>query len=230
MPVLHKYYKNNEEELWDVKAIIQGSGSVYANMSAMFGDMGIPVPSGQPEFQFYSYLYAETYEWDIYTNSWDYDDSGPFAIANTYWPISPLQFEFAGPPIIMPEGTTSSELSDLFDFYSSVFDVVTYSPGHILMRNSTLDREWNFYFNETSGRLTMMYGWMNQPGSGEGWQYMSIYPKFYQALAPGSNSFTWRTDFPNGVTVDMEVEVAIGGPGTGFIYNQFIYHQFILVQ
>ncbi|MFX1374300.1 MAG: hypothetical protein ACFFA0_00670 [Promethearchaeota archaeon] len=215
------YYKNNEKEFWDRKVNILGIGSVYANMSDYFAPMGIPIPSGQPEYQFFSYLYAEIYEWDYNTNSWDYDDSGPFAIANTYWPISPLQFEFAGPPIIMPEGTTSSELSNLFDFYSSVFDVVTYSPGHILMRNSTLDKEWNFYFDETSGKLTMMYGWMNQPGSGEGWQYMSIYPKFYQALPPGTNTFTLSTDFPTGLTVDMEVEVGGAGAGAALIYNYF---------
>jgi len=214
------YYKNNEEDLWDVQATILGTGSVYANMSEMFVPMGIALPSGQPEYQFFSYLYANISEWDSTTNSWDFDHGQPFAVANIYWPISPLQFDF-GPPVLMPKGTTSSELSGLFDFYSSVFDVITYSPGHVLLRNSTLDRELNFYFDETSGRVTMMSGWMKQPTPGSDWNYMSIYPKFYKALTPGSNPFTLSTDFPSGITVSMDVDVSIGGPDAALIYNYF---------
>ncbi len=214
------YYKNNENELRDVQATILGIGSVYANMSEMFVPMGIALPSGQPEYQFFSYLYANISEWDFTTNSWDFDDGQPFAVANIYWPISPLQFEF-GPPVLMPEGTTSSELSGLFDFYSSVFDVITYSPGHVLLRNSTLDRELNFYFDETSGRVTMMSGWIKQPTPGSDWNYMSIYPKFYEALTPGSNPFTLSTDFPSGITVSMDVDVSIGVPEAALIYNYF---------
>ena len=215
------YYKNNEEDLWDVKAIILGMGSVYANMTDLFAPMGIPLPSGQPEYQFFSYLYAETYEWDIYTNSWDYEGDQPFAIANIYWPISPLQFEF-GPPVLMPRGTASTELSNLFDFYSTNFDVVEYNTGHVLMRNSVLDREWNFYFDETTGRLEMMYGWMKQPVPWEPWTYMSIYPKFYEELSPGSpHHIIGQTDFYSGITVTMDITVDPGNPGSALIYNYF---------
>ncbi|MBA7525464.1 hypothetical protein ES705_17615 [subsurface metagenome] len=214
------YYKNNGEDLWDVKVTILGIGSVYANMSKVFAPMGIPLPSGQPEYQFFSYLYADIFEWDYMTGTWNLDSDRPFAIANIYWPISPLQFEF-GPPVLMPKGTTSSELSGLFDFYSSVFDVITYSPGHVLLRNTTLDRELNFHFDETSGRVTMMHGWMKQPVPGEEWHYMSIYPKFYEALTPGSNSFTLSTDFLSRITVSMDVDVSIGVPEAALIYNYF---------
>ncbi|MFW9942464.1 MAG: hypothetical protein ACFFFT_15605, partial [Candidatus Thorarchaeota archaeon] len=214
------YYKNNEEELWDVKAIISGGGSVYVNMSSLFAPMGISLPSGQPEYQFFSYLVAEEYEWDAYTNSWDYDGEEPFAIANTYWPISPLQFEF-GPPVLMPMGTASTDLSNLFDVYSVNYDVVDYNPGHVLMRNTPLDREFNFYFNEITGRLEMMYGWMKQPVPFEPWTYMSIYPKYYEDLPAGTHHLDLTTQFPTGITVSMDIDVSPGGPGAGFIYNYF---------
>ncbi|MFX1345406.1 MAG: hypothetical protein ACFFAI_09890 [Promethearchaeota archaeon] len=214
------YYKNNEEDLWDVKAIISGGGSVYVNMSSLFAPMGIFLPSGQPEYQFFSYLVAEEYEWDVYTNSWDYDSEEPFAIANIYWPISPLQFEF-GPPVLMPMGTASTDLSNLFDFYSTNYDVVDYNPGHVLMRNTPLDREFNFYFDETTGRLEMMYGWMKQPVPFEPWTYMSIYPKYYEDLPAGTHHLVLTTQFPTGITVSMDIDVSPGGPGAGFIYNYF---------
>ncbi|MFX0028004.1 MAG: hypothetical protein ACFE8B_02250 [Candidatus Hermodarchaeota archaeon] len=216
------YYKQNEEEdFYDVRAIIHGTYVFYANLSAMLGPIGIPLPTGQPELQFYSCIYAEIDRWDPNTETWVFDDDEILAIANIYWPISPLQFEF-GPPILVPQNTASADLSNLFDVFASVYDEITYTTGHVVLRNNTMDRELHFYFDETTGRVEMMYGWNADPISVSDWRYMSIYPKFYQALAPGSNSFTWSTDFPNGVTIDMEVEVAIGTPGTGFIYNQFI--------
>jgi len=214
------YFKNNEREFWDMKATVMGTVILYANMSALISDSGMTLPSGQPENQFFSCIYVVMERYDSMTDTWMSDGDTLLAIANIYWPISPLQFSF-GPPAIMPMGTSSSELSDLFDAYSSVFDVMTYSPGHVLLRNTTLDREMHMYFDEATGRINMMYGWIKQPMPGEDWGYLSIYPKFYEALPPGSNSFTMSTDFPTGVTVDVEVEVAIGTPGTAFIYNQF---------
>jgi hypothetical protein len=121
----------------------------------------------------------------------------------------------------MPEGTTSSDLTNLFNAFASVYDEITYSTGHVLLRNNTLDRELNFYFDETSGRVTMMYGWNADPINVTDWRYMSIYPKFYQTLNPGPNSFTLSTDFPTGVTVDMIVNVGGAGAGAALIYNQF---------
>jgi hypothetical protein len=216
------YYKSNEgDEFWDTKVTILGMGSVYVNMSYLFSPMGIPLPSGQPEYQFFSYLYAERYGWDVYADSWMYDGDQPFAIANNYWPVSPLQFEF-GPPLLMPMGTTSSELSNLFDFYGTIFDDITYSTGHVLMRNSTLDREWNFHFDETTGRLEMMYGWIKQPAPGEEWHHMSIYPKFYEELSAGTtHHIVAQTDFLTGMIVGMDITVDPGIPGSALVSNYF---------
>ncbi|MBY8986690.1 MAG: hypothetical protein KGD65_16575, partial [Candidatus Lokiarchaeota archaeon] len=222
------YYKNNgdyHDGFQDIRATISGSATVYVNMSAlvlMYNSMGIPMtlPTGQPEFQFFSYLVATFEIWNSATQTWDYDGESIISIANTYWPISPLQFEF-GAPLLMPENTATSDLTDLFDMWGAVYDDITYSPGYVVLRNSTLDRSLNFHFDETSGRVTMMYGWFTDPIPGSEWNYMSIYPKFYQALNPGSNSFTMSTDFPTGVIVDVDVDVGGTGTGAAYIYNQF---------
>jgi hypothetical protein len=212
------YYKNNEEEFRDIKVTIAGTASYYANISDMLSFMGIPMPSGQPDLQFYSVLLAELEVWDDMTETWVYDDFNAIAVSNIYWPISPLQFQF-GPPLIMPENTAASDLSDLFDVYGAIYDDITYTTGHVSMRNTTLDREMHFYFDETSGRVEMMYGWMSQPFGPIEWNYMSIYPKFVEALPVGVNTVTLNTDFPNGVTIDMEANVT--GVGAEFIYNYF---------
>jgi hypothetical protein len=218
------YYKQNEEDnFYNVKATIIGTYVYYANLSSMLTPMGIPLPTGQPELQFYSCVFAEIDRWDLNTGTWMFDDYEILAIANIYWPISPLQFEF-GPPILLPQNTASADLSDLFDVFASVYDEITYTSGHVMLRNNTMDRELHLYFDETTGRVEMMYGWNADPISVSNWRYISIYPKFYEALAPGTNSFTLNTDFPNGVTVDVEAEVGPAAGGTGFIYNQFIHN------
>lgn len=212
------YYKNNEEELRDIKVTILASFSYFANISVMLNPMGLSIPSGQPELQFYSVLYAELEEWDNDLDAWAFEDTNVIAVSNIYWPISPLQFDF-GPPLIMPENTAASDLSDLFDVYGAVYDDITYTTGHVSMRNSTIDKEMHMYFDEASGRVEMMYGWMKQPFGMSEWEYMSIYPKFVKALVSGSNSFTMDTDFPTGVTVDVDVTTT--GTGAAYIYNQF---------
>jgi hypothetical protein len=218
------YYKDNGEEFRDIKATIIGTYTVYVNMSAMIADystMGITMtlPTGQPEFQFFSYLEALIEVWDADTQSWTPDTTRPWAIANIYWPISPISFQF-GPPVLMPEGTTSSELGPIFDFFGDIYDDISYSPGQVVLRNTTLNRELNFHFDEVSGRVTMMNGWSNDPGPGSDWNYMSLYPKFYRPLNIGSNSFTANTNFPiTGLTVN--INVSVGATGTALIYNYF---------
>jgi hypothetical protein len=181
------------------------------------------LPSGQPEFQFYSYITAEFEVWNPSTQSWDCDGNDTFAIANIYWPISPISFgNIRGAPLLMPEGVSSSELTNLFDTFSKVYDIISYSPGHVLLRNSTLNRELNFYFDESSGRVTMMYGWANQPVPGSEWSYLSYYPKFYQSLTPGTNSFTASTHFPSSITVSIKLEAldwGIAYVGNFFPFN-----------
>ena len=101
--------------------------------------------------------------------------------------------------MLMPEGTTSSELSVFFVMWNGVYDEITYNTGHVLLRNTTINRELNFYFDDTSSKMTMMYGWAKMPIPGEEWTYMSVYPKFYQALHSSTSVFTISTNFPSGL-------------------------------
>jgi len=219
------YIKDNGENLRDTKVTIIGTSTVFVNMSELVDDynaMGIPMtfPTGQPELQFFSYIEALYEDWDSTLQSWIPDTTSKFAIANIYWPISPLTFQF-GAPLLMPQGTASSELSDIFDMFDSVYDDISYAPGHILLQNTTLNRELNFHFDETSGKVTMMDGWIKQPGLGSKWSYMSTYPKFHQALPPGLNSFTLSTDFPSGISVSVDVDIGPASAGAALIYNYF---------
>ncbi|MFX1468700.1 MAG: hypothetical protein ACFFB8_08550 [Promethearchaeota archaeon] len=215
------YYKHNEEEkFYDEKVTILGSLTYFANLSAMFNPMGITLPTGQPELQFFSVLMAYFEEWDSTTETWIPQGDDPIAISNIYWPISPLQFNY-GPPLILPENTASSDLSNLFNVFGSVYDEINYTTGHVMLRNNTMDRELHFYFDETTGRVEMMYGWNADPINATNWRYISIYPKFYQALTSGSNSFTFNSDFPAEIDIDMDVNVAVGSPGAALIYNYF---------
>jgi len=215
------YYKNNGQDFRDIKATITGTYNVFVNMSWVFSDSTtLGMPMGQPELQFFSKIEAFYEVWDSDLQSWMPDSIRPFAIANIYWPISPLSFEF-GPPLLMPQGTTSSELTDAFDFFGNIFDDISYNPGHIVLRNTTMNRDLNFHFDEASGKVIMMHGWNKNPGPVSDWNYMSIYPKFHEALTPGLNSFTLSTDFPTGLAVDMDVNIPPTSPGAALIYNYF---------
>ncbi|MFX0042268.1 MAG: hypothetical protein ACFE8L_05095, partial [Candidatus Hodarchaeota archaeon] len=221
------YFKQNddyEHGFRDVKATIIETYTLFANMTFLveyYNYYGIPMtlPSGQPEYQFFSYLVASYEGWNPLTQSWDYGGTNMFAIANIYWPISPTIFEIPIMPILMPEDTSVSELINIFDIFDPVYDIITYNTGHVSLRNSALDRTLDFYFDEASGRMTMMDGWGNIPGPGSDWNYMSIYPKFYRQLSTGSNSFTMSSDFITDMTVTVNLNVSIGGPAPEYIYN-----------
>jgi hypothetical protein len=87
------------------------------------------------------------------------------------------------------------------------------------MRNSTIDREIHYYYDEPSGIVTMMHGWGSLPGSFSGWHYISYYPKFYQALTSGFNSFSMSTHFPTGLNVNIELTTT--DTGASYIANFF---------
>ncbi|MFX1321604.1 MAG: hypothetical protein ACFFAQ_08170 [Promethearchaeota archaeon] len=226
------YFKQNddyENGFRDVKATIIATYTYFANLTFIeeyYNYYGIPwtLPSGQPEYQFFSCPFASYEGWNPSTLLWDYGGTDFFAIANIYWPISPIIFEMRLMPILMPEDTSVSELTNIFDAFSPVYDDITYSTGHVILRNSTLDRTLHFYFDEASGRMTMMDGWGNLPGPGGGWNYMSVYPKFYRACAPGTHSFPLQSDFITDMTVNVEFDVAVGGPGVEYIYNFLPYN------
>lgn len=224
------YFKQNddyEDGFADIKVTINGTHTIFANMTFLveyYNYYGIPMilPSGQPEFQFFSYIEASYEEWNPSTQSWDYHGTNYLAIANIYWPISPLIFAIdVGAPMLMPEDTSSSELTGIFDMFSPIYDDITYSTGLVILRNSTLDRTLYFYFDEVSGKVTMMHGWGNMPVPRSEWNYMTYYPKFCEAFGPGNHSFQGDSDFITDITINLEFNVTIGGPGIEYIYNFF---------
>ncbi|MBY9006266.1 MAG: hypothetical protein KGD63_05875 [Candidatus Lokiarchaeota archaeon] len=226
------YFKRNSfnidiAETEDLRATILGTSVLVTNMSALvqeFNSMGtsMSLPSDQPDIQFFSYVMASIHKWDSSLGTWVSEGEDMLAIANIYWPISPISFEILeGPPLLMPINTNSSELIDLFDLFSVVYDDITYSSGHIVMRNTTLNKELHFHFDEISGKTLMMYGWATQPAPGGEWNYMALYPKFDQELSVGVNTFSFSTDLPPSISVSMEFTVgATADPGS-FIHNYF---------
>ncbi|MFW9829762.1 MAG: Loki-CTERM sorting domain-containing protein [Candidatus Thorarchaeota archaeon] len=222
------YYKQNSDYVVDQRVNITGTFTLFVNLTELynqFSSMGMPLtfPTSQPELQFYSYVEANFEEWDPTTESWHYTGNYPLAIANIYWPISPMQFEF-GPPLLMPENTDSSELLELFSVYSAVYDEITYGPGYVILKNSTLDRSLYYYFDGASGRATMIYGWTTQPIPGSEWSYMSIYPKFYRTCPAGSNLFQLQSYFPMDITVNLAFNVTPLSPDVEYIYSMLPYN------
>ncbi|MHA2051780.1 MAG: hypothetical protein ACW986_19375, partial [Promethearchaeota archaeon] len=224
------YYKENSDYPRDLRATILGTSGDFLNMTElelMLSSIGVTysIPGGQPELQFFSNVIADIEMWDPTVNSWIYWDTGPIAIANTFWPIAPQSMGvLMGPPLLVPVGATGSDMAEFFNIFGPLYDVITTTISSVTARNSTMDYELVTHFEPATGRLTMMTGWANQPGGDSGsWICMSVYPKFYRALPPGVHSFSLTNDFPTGLTVNVDLEVGPVGAGLDFVYNFFPY-------
>lgn len=217
------YYKSNEEQHRDFRCTISGSYIVYANMSYlsyMYSTYGITVPlTGQPELQFFSYLEANFELWDTTTETWSMVTTDIIAIANIYWPISPLVFEAGGPPLLVPENTVASDMADFFVMFDSIYDEITTSTSDtIFLHNSTEDKTLYYHFDIPTGRVIMMHGWAKAPVPGSDWNFLSAYMKKVETLSTGSNSFTLESDFSLDISVSVEVDV-LAGPTSEYIYS-----------
>ncbi|MBN1214163.1 MAG: hypothetical protein JXA99_01850 [Candidatus Lokiarchaeota archaeon] len=228
------YYKNNlfektKAEVNDMRAIVIGTYVCLLNMTAIiqeYNSIGIPITLApdQLEYQFFSHVYADIQYWNHISGIWEHMNNDFLAIANEYWPISPISFqEINGPPLIMPTGTESADLQNVFDLFGSIYDYIDYSltESHVILRSSTINVELNFYFDQTTGRTTMMYGWANTPGPDCEWMYISSYPKFNQALLVGTNSFTFSSHFPSDATITIEFTVVVTAAPGMFLHNSF---------
>jgi hypothetical protein len=192
-----------------------------------YGLMGItmPLPSGQPELQFFSYLRAYLEVWDPTIESWVPMSMGSkiIGIANIYWPISPLVFDIEGPPLLVPENSAMVDMDPLFEMFASVYDDIEYTTDSVIMQNTTLGRYFYYHFDVPTGRMIMMHGWTRTPLPGSEWNFMSIYTKKVETLSTGNNQFSLESDFTVDINVDVELDV-IAGPTPQYIYSVIPYN------
>jgi len=187
------YYKQNthDGEMYR-RAIIAFTDGEFINLTQWEVDSGgafTKIP-GQPELQFFKAMIAEFEEFDEDTGTWQDMGDDLFLEANTYWPISPAaMFGSGSPPLFVPIGFTGVDLANVLALLSSVFDESTFNEDHIILRNSTLDRQLDTYIDVTTGAITFMGGWMNMPGGDDTtWTYMTFYPMHNETLLSGTNN------------------------------------------
>ncbi|MFX0028003.1 MAG: hypothetical protein ACFE8B_02245 [Candidatus Hermodarchaeota archaeon] len=176
--------------------------------------IGFPIPTGQPKYQFFTEVYANFSVWMKDTETW-FDPGGTweFSAANEYWPIAPYHM-MGNMPYLLPEGTVANDLQNLFNILSMWYDDITYNPGHVIMRNTTASKEFHFYFDETTGRMTYLGGEnyaMNE------WWPMAVYPEFIQNLNTGANTFVLSDNFDMDPTLTVDIDIT-GSTEPDFIY------------
>ncbi len=193
------YYKqNSQDDEAYMRATVLFTVSEFVNLTIWEVDSGgffTTIP-GQPELQFFKAIIAEFEEFDEDTGTWDNLGDDLFLEANIYWPISPYaMFGGTAPPLFIPLGFTGEDFENLLALLGGMFDVMTFTEDHVVLRNSTNNNEYDTYLDSTTGRITFMGGWMNMPGGDETtWNYMSIYPMFNETLHSGTNSISVPND------------------------------------
>jgi hypothetical protein len=208
------YYKVNEDDHDDsiIRATVVGTYFLFLNMTLLELDSGglFSIPSGQPELQFFSALLADFDIWNPTTEMWESESfAEPLGIANIYWPLSPLVFIVGhGFPLAFPIGSEGSDFSGLFSAYSPVYDEITYGSNYVILVNTTLNRQMNFYIDSTSGMLTYLGGWVNQPGSDPtDWSYTSVYPLKFENLTLGVSNIDYESSFV--LSIDFSISFNI---------------------
>ncbi len=200
------YYKQNSQdrETYARATIIASYGEFFnlTEWELFSGGIFTKIP-GQPELQFFKVLIADFEEFDEETGIWQNKGDDLFLEANTYWSISPLaMFGSSAPPLFIPLGFTGEDFENLLAMLGGMFDEMTFTEDHVLLRNSTNNKEYDAYIDITTGRITFMGGWMNLPGGDDtSWMYMSIYPMFNETLHSGTNSISVPNDAVSGITV-----------------------------
>jgi len=193
------YYKQNSQDGGTyMRATVLYTASEFANLTVWevgSGGFFTTIP-GQPELQFFKAVIAEFEEFDEDTGTWDNHGDDLFLEANIYWPISPYaMFGGTAPPLFIPIGFTGEDFENILAMLGGMFDVMTFTEDHVLLRNSTNNKEYDTYLDTTSRRITFMGGWMNMPGGDDTtWNYMSIYPMVNETLNAGTNSISVPND------------------------------------
>ncbi|NVM46513.1 MAG: hypothetical protein HWN79_16525 [Candidatus Lokiarchaeota archaeon] len=211
------YYKQNSQdgEIYRRATIVFTDGE-FVNMTEWELDSGglfTKIP-GQPELQFFKAVIAEFEEFDESTGTWQPMGDDLFLEANKYWPISPYaMFGGVSPPLFLTSGSTGEDLENLLTILDSVFDESTFTEDHVILRNSTLGREYDMYVDISTGAITFMGGWMNMLGGDDTtWMYMTIYPMYNETLNSGTTSVSVPNDAISEITVS-NIEVITDNDG-----------------
>lgn len=211
--VFHYKVNNDESEDSIIRVTVEGTLGVFANMTLLTLDSGglFTIPIGQPELQFFSALVANFEIWNATSESWEFDENhGILGAANIYWPLSPVALGMSyGFPMAYPVGVTAIDFSDLFDFYGSIYDLISYGTNYITLVNTTLNRQLEFHFDSNSGLLTYLGGWVNQPGGDPtDWSYTSVYPLNYENLTLGVSSVDYDSNFISNIDITFDFNVS----------------------
>jgi hypothetical protein len=215
------YYKVNDDDNKDriIRATILGTLGYFANMTYLVETSGglFTLPSGQPGLQFFSVLLANFDVWDSSSETWVFDASEEvIGMGNSYYPLSPLALGMGyGFPLAFPTGVIGSDFSGLFDVYGIIYDDITYGTDFVTLVNTTLNRQLNFHFESTTGLLTFLGGWVNQPGGDpDDWDYTSVYPLHFENLTLGVSSI----DLDNSLVPDIDISVDLNVSSLPFEY------------
>lgn len=174
------------------------------------------LPPEQPELQFFMEVIGEYAFWDYEYETWMYMDETVLAISNEYWPMMPFVIGM-GIPLVLPKGVVATDFQPIFGILASMFNDISYTTNHIILKNTTENKELHFYFDGAEGKTTLIIG-DNYAGPSMGWFYMSAYLENVKHLNPGTNTFTLQSNFVTDTIGQAEIPVAIGTPGTDYIY------------
>ncbi|MFX1569986.1 MAG: hypothetical protein ACFFCV_16650 [Promethearchaeota archaeon] len=207
--------QNFGDSLTNKRAIITSINYAFYDVTTL----GVSIPSGQPKFQFFTEIHAEFAQWLPATEEWYTYGTSILSAANEYWPFAPYLMG-TSPPLLMPKGTTTTDLQYWSDSMASMYDSITYNPGHIIFRNTTANKELNMIFNETTG-IFKYFGGYYYMGD---WVYMSMYQEFIQNLNTGTNNFVLLDNYDMDSTVTVNIDVQVGSTTPDFIYALLPYN------
>ncbi|MHA1510041.1 MAG: hypothetical protein ACTSO6_15235, partial [Promethearchaeota archaeon] len=218
--------QNSQDGGTYMRATVLFTASEFVNLTVWEVDSGglfITIP-GQPELQFFKAIIADFENFDEDTGTWNDIGDDLFLEANIYWPISPYaMFGGVAPPLFVPIGFTGEDFENLLAMLGGMFDEMTFNEDHVILRNSTNNKEYNTYLDPTSGRISFMGGWMNMPGGDDTtWNYMSIYPMLNETLNAGTNSISVPNDVISEIAA-LRIDVITSNNGVELV-NAILNH------
>ncbi len=234
------YFKQfgGEHEV-EIRVTVLGFGYFFDNISFYLEEfLGLPLPTGQPELQFFSVVMGLVEHWDRELEEWapEFVPDGlggpgpaglppppmirPIAAANKYWAIAPPMLG-GNPPMLLPNGTTGldPEFQNLFDLMGFMFDDIQYGLNWASFSNTTAGTYMYYNFSLSTGMTTLLHGWSYRFDYYFGhfdWYFFSFYNETSVPLFPTLNTITLQSLWVLDVLITAEISVS--APGAQFIY------------